>query len=909
MAAISFNPVQIVRQWRRRLGIVLIVACLSGSLLAVQSAATRKVISNNFASLERGQGERSIEQARKALEADLNQLAISVHDYAVWDYAYDFAATRDPGFVRSNLTVETLENSRVDIVWMIDSHDKDILALQLPTGSGEQELTPADGTIIQAMRPKVESLAAHPGSSGLERLFQTSHGPLAVAANPILPSSGQGASRGILVFARFLNQAAVDRAQSTSQLPLQLYIGSSATTTLPEPAIALWSSDRSAPNTVLVPTSESVLSGFALLRDVDGQPVAILGTRMQRQLSAFGRETGRSLVAIFSGVIAVFAAIVSGLLLYLDKIGKARAASERRYRAVITQAQETMLLVDTLSRQILEANPAATQTLGFSTVELMGMDVDELFYACDGDVLKPVHAAIHAASRLDRILLVRCKNKDFIDVEVTASPLTVDEREVTSFVLRNVSARKRAERQLVHNQDQLVHLAHHDALTGLLNRLGLERRLPDVLKLAAERRHWAALFYIDLDHFKKINDLRGHACGDRLLQIAAERLRNCLSSEDLVVRMGGDEFVVIASGLRERASAESIATRICTELAVPFEVDAQYFKVTASLGVSIYPQDGADYDVLLKNADIALYESKEAGRATYTLFTSEMTQRVTERLAFEVELRDAIELGQLYVDYQPLVDPRTQQVASLEALVRWHHPIRGRVSPAQFIPIAERTGQICEIGDFVIREVCRQISEWQRAGARLVPVAVNVSSKQLEQRDIVDVVKDALSTTQVSPAQLRIEITESVFMDSSGVRVQHLNEIRELGIQVSMDDFGTGFSNLAYLKHLPVDCLKIDRAFVKDIHAAGADEAIVKAIIGMAHSLGMSTVAEGVETQEQARRLCDLGATYIQGFYYSPPVAADICGRMLRGSDTNSYPRLPASAEIATASESHHKAA
>jgi diguanylate cyclase (GGDEF)-like protein/PAS domain S-box-containing protein len=908
MTAIPFTLVQIVRQWRRRLGIVLIVASLSGSLLAVQSAATWKIISNNFASLEQRYGERSIEQARKALEADLNQLAISAHDYAVWDYAYDFAATRDPRFIRSNLTVETLENSHVDIVWMIDTSGEDILSFQLPTGSGEQELTPADGIIIQAMRPKVESLAAHPETSGLERLFQTSHGLLAVAASPILPSSGEGTSRGILVFARFLNQGAVDRAQSTSQLPLQLYLDSSARAVLPAPAIALWSSSRSVPDTVLVPTSESVLSGFALLRDVDGQPVAILGTRIQRQLAAFGRQTGRSLVAIFSGVIAVFAAIVSGLLLYLDKIGKARAASERRYRAVITQAQETMLLVDTLSRQILEANPAATQTLGFSTDELMGMDIDELFFACDGDVLKPVHAAIHATSRLDRILLVRCKNKDFIDVEVTASPLTVDDREVTSFVLRNVSARKRAERQLVHNQDQLVHLAHHDALTGLLNRLGLERRLPEVLKLATERRHRAALFYIDLDHFKKVNDLRGHACGDRLLQAAAERLRNCLSSEDLVVRMGGDEFVVIASGLREPASAASIATRICTELRVPFEVDAQHFKVTASLGVSIYPQDGADYDVLLKNADIALYESKEAGRDTYTLFTSEMTQRVTERLAFEVELRDAIQLGQLYVDYQPLVEPRTQQVASLEALVRWHHPIRGRVSPAQFIPIAERTGQICEIGDFVIREVCRQIGEWRRAGARPVPVAINVSSKQLEQRAIVDVVKDALSATQVSPAQLRIEITESVFMDSSGVRVQHLNELRELGIQVSMDDFGTGFSNLAYLKHLPVDCLKIDRAFVRDIHAGGADEAIVKAIIGMADSLGMSTVAEGVETQEQARRLCDLGTTYIQGFYYSPPVAADICGRMLRSSDSNSYPRLPDSAASAAASESHKAA-
>lgn len=884
--------IQVIKRWPRRLGVVLIVASLSGALLAVQSAATWKIISNSFASLEQGQGERGMEQALKAVEADLNQLAISAHDYAFWDNAYDFAATRDPAFIRSNITVETLGNLRVDIVWMIDAKGQEILSFQRPTGSEVQELAPADSVVIQAMRPRVASLAAHPETSGLGRLLQTSHGLLAVAASPISPTSGRGPTRGILVFARFLNQATVGRAQSTSQLPLRLYIGSSAGAKLPGPAMALWSNRRGQPDRVLVPTSDSVLSGFALLRDVDGQPVAILGTDIQRHLSAFGRQTGRSLVAIFSGVIAVFAAIVSGLLLYLDKIGRARAASERRYRAVITQAQDTMLLVDTLNRRILEANPAATLTLGFLAHELMEMDIDELFYACDGDVLKPVHAAIHAASRMDRILLVRCKNKDFIDVEVTASPLMVDDREVTSFVLRNVSARKRAERQLVHNQDQLAYLAHHDTLTGLLNRLGLERRLPDVLKLATERGHSAALFFIDLDHFKKINDLRGHACGDKLLRVAAERLRKSLSADDLVVRMGGDEFVVIASGLREPAHAASIAARINTELAVPFEVDAQHFKVTSSIGVSVYPKDGADYDVLLKNADIALYESKEAGRDTYTLFTQEMTNRVTERLAFEVELREAILLGQLYIDYQPLIDPKTQQVASLEALIRWNHPVRGRVSPAQFIPIAERTGQICEIGDFVIREVCRQIGEWERAGARPVPVAINVSTKQLEQRAIVEVVKSAVRVAQISPALLRVEITESVFMDSSDLRIQHLNELRELGIQVSVDDFGTGFSNLAYLKHLPVDCLKIDRAFVRDIHAGSADEAIVKAIIGMARSLGMSTVAEGVETQEQARRLCDLGATYMQGFYYSPPVAADICGRMLGGSELSSHTRM-----------------
>ena len=860
---------------------MLIVAALSAALLLVQGFAAWRVISGSFAQLQERQGERSIDQALQGIEADLNQLAISAHDYATWDDAVEFVRTRDRHFLDSDLTAESLGNLKVDFVWMVDVEGNDVLSFQWIAGRQSEPPAAADAEIVELLRPRLAVMADHPGSPSLARLLRTRRGLLAVAANRIVTSAGRGPSRGTLVFGRFVGEAVVERAQTTSQLPLRLYPSAAAGAGLPAEARALWSNAPGGRDRVLVATSDAILSGFALLRDVNDTPIAIVAVNIPRNLVSFGRQTGRSLVAIFSGVIAVFATVVGGLLLYLEKLGESRGASERRYRAVITQAKETMLLVDTLSRKILEANPAATATLGFSSQELLEMDVDELFYACDGDVLKPVHAETHSAGTPDRILIVRCQNKDFIDVEVTASPLMIDEREVTSFVLRDVSGRKRAERQLVHNQDRLAHLAHHDMLTGLLNRLGLERRLPEVIRKAGEQGLGVGFLYVDLDHFKKINDLRGHPCGDRLLRMAADRLRNCLSADDLIVRMGGDEFVVVAAGLREAAHAGVIAGRIRDQLAQPFDVDDQHFKVTASIGVSVFPDDGADYEVLLKNADIALYESKEAGRDAYTVFTPDMVRRVSEQIAFEVELREAIQSGQFYLDYQPLVDSKTQRIASFEALLRWHHPIRGRVPPLQFIGIAERTGQICEIGTFVIREACRQIGEWRREGGQLIPVAVNVSTKQLEQRNLVEVVKGALSSAQISPSLLCIEITESVFLDASDRRVQQLNELRRLGVQVSVDDFGTGYSNLAYLKHLPIDCLKIDRAFVRDINSGGADEAIVKAIIRMAQSIGLSTVAEGVETPEQARRLSELGVTCMQGFFFSPPLAADLCGRML----------------------------
>jgi len=879
-----------LKRLRRRASILVVVAGLSAALVAIQSVAIKKVLTDSFATLEHRQGELSMEQALKAIEADLNQLAISTHDYAIWDNAFEFVATRDRQFIDSNLTAETLGNLRVDFVWMIDQSGSEILSMQRARGRDFQRPVTADAAIIEAIRARLPEIV---GTQFLYlsqgRLFQTSRGLLAAAAYPILPSSGLGTPRGTLVFGRFVDDAVVERARATSQLPIKLYLSPESVASLPEAARALWTLPPRARTGggggVLIPTNDNLLSGFQLLRDVNGAPVAIVETGIARNLPSFGRQTGRSLVMIFIGVISIFAVIVGGLFLYLEKIGASRNASERRYRAVITQAQETMLLVDTHSRKILEANPAASTTLGFSTAELIDMDIDELFFACDGDVLKSVQAHLHTAASPDRILIVRCKNMDFIDVEVTASPLIVDEREVTSFVLRDVSARKRAERQLAHNQDRLAYLAHHDNLTGLLNRLGLERRLPDFIRKCASDKRCAAFLYIDLDHFKKINDLRGHTCGDKLLRVAAERLRQSLSADDLVVRMGGDEFVIVAGGMREPSGAAIIAARLREELAVPFDIDGQHFKVTASIGVSVYPDNGADYELLLKNADIALYESKEAGRDTFTQFTNEMTARVTERLALEVELRDAIQNGQFYLEFQPLVDPKTRRTASLEALIRWHHPLRGRVSPLQFIGAAERTGQIWEIGYFVIRETCRQIGEWRAAGLLPVPVAVNVSSKQLEQRTFVEVVKDALTSSQVSPSLLRIEITESVFMDGSDRRVQNLTELREMGVQVSIDDFGTGYSSLSYLKNLPVDCLKIDKAFVRDIDSSAADEAIVKAIIRMAQSLGLSTVAEGVETQQQVKRLMELGATYVQGFFYSPPLAADSCVHVLQSSE------------------------
>ena len=334
---------------RRRLGIILIVASLSAALLVVQSLVARKVISESFATLEQRQGERSINQVLKALEADLNQLAISTHDYATWDDAFDFVKTRDSHFIVSNMDAETLGNMRVDVVWMIDDAGGEILSYERFPES--KSPVTADAGTIDAIRARLAGLLELPATGVRSRFFQTERGLLAVAAYPILPSRGAGTQRGTLVFGRFVDQGAVERAQTTSQLPLRLYITVSSRNRLPAQAKALWTASRTSADRVLVPTDDTTLSGFVLLRDVNGAPAAILATSITRSLIVFGERTGHSLIILFAMVIAVFAAIVCILLLYVEKVGRARATSERRYRAVITQAYETILLVDTAEPQ------------------------------------------------------------------------------------------------------------------------------------------------------------------------------------------------------------------------------------------------------------------------------------------------------------------------------------------------------------------------------------------------------------------------------------------------------------------------------------------------------------------------------------------------------------------------------
>ncbi|MDM8193388.1 EAL domain-containing protein [Pseudomonas koreensis] len=425
------------------------------------------------------------------------------------------------------------------------------------------------------------------------------------------------------------------------------------------------------------------------------------------------------------------------------------------------------------------------------------------------------------------------------------------------------------------SESELKHLAHHDPLTDLPNRLLFSDRAEQALASAQTHKRGCALLMLDLDHFKLINDSLGHNVGDRLLKAVATRLQALFGPGITLARLGGDEFAVLAESCPQPAQAAALAQRILDALKEPLLMDGNQLFINASIGISLFPSDALSAEQLLRNADSALFKAKSSGRNGYALYTEELTAHAQQRVEIAFELRRALEQDELRVYYQPVHDLHSSRLIGVEALVRWQHPQRGLVSPAEFIPIAERTGLIADIDAWVMQQACRQMCQWQQSGVVLAFVAVNVSSRLFARRELYQQVAQVLQDTGLDPAYLELEVTESAVMDDPEVALEQMHRLRELGVRLAIDDFGTGYSSLLRLKRLPVQKLKIDQGFVAGLPWDEDDVAIVRVIIALARSMGMQVHAEGIEQVEQATFLlaqeCDLG----QGYWFGRPVSAD----------------------------------
>ena len=465
-------------------------------------------------------------------------------------------------------------------------------------------------------------------------------------------------------------------------------------------------------------------------------------------------------------------------------------------------------------------------------------------------------------------------------LETHATPIDTGANERYALgITRDITERKRAE-------DRLSYLAHHDVLTDLPNRTLFNDRLSQAMIEAHRHGRRVGVLLLDLDRFKNINDTLGHETGDRLLQAVARRLRQAVRQGDTVARLSGDEFAIVLADMGHADDGARVAQKIVQTFVDPFHIGEREFHVTTSVGVTIYPTDGESIEGLLRNADAAMYRAKDAGRNNYQFYTEEMTRQAFERLALESALRRALERDELRLVYQPIFDARSGAVVSVEALVRWAHPERGLLGPAQFIGVAEETGLIVPLGEWVLRTACHQLGRWQALGSRDIRIAVNVSVGQFQSPGLGDALAQAVKTAVISPTAIEIEITESMLAQGPEIAAL-LQQMSAMGVQFSIDDFGVGYSSLSYLKRFPIDRLKIDQSFVRDIPGDAEDTAIATAIIAMAHNLGMKVVAEGVETLDQLQFLQNQGCDYLQGFYLSRPIDVDAVTALLQRGNRN----------------------
>jgi len=425
-------------------------------------------------------------------------------------------------------------------------------------------------------------------------------------------------------------------------------------------------------------------------------------------------------------------------------------------------------------------------------------------------------------------------------------------------------------------EQRLQALLHYDTLTHLPNRELLLDRLTQSIAAATRQQTMVALLLLDLDRFKLVNDTLGHAFGDKLLCNVAEQVQTCIRESDTLARLGGDEFVVILTGVKGAQDAAKVASKITRQLSRPIVIEGHEAFVTASIGISLFPNDGLDKNTLITNADVAMYRAKEEGRNHFQFYTFGMNATTVERLSLENDLRRALERDELVLHYQPQMNCSTGEMVGFEALVRWQHAELGLVPPARFIPIAEENGLIVPIGEWVLREACRQNKAWIDAGGKPMVVSVNLSSRQFHQESMLKTVTDTLELTKLEAKYLSLEITESSLMHDPDDAVVTLCLLHNMGVAISIDDFGTGYSSLGHLKRFPLDYLKIDRAFVKDITENPEDAAIVQAILAMAHSLRLKVVAEGVETERQLQFLHKIGCDEVQGYFLAKPLPADV---------------------------------
>ena len=751
----------------------------------------------------------NVERTKKEIFKEIEVLDTIVMDWAVWDNSYQFMIDKNPEYIKANLSEDTLNNLKINIMLFIDNKGN------LVHGEGydlqKKESVPIDEALLKYI--KDHSLLQNNDVKYRKSGIVTLNGKdlILLSICPILTSAGEGPINGYIVLgANFTEKKIADIGEElSSEIKL---------TFLKDFEYDQKIFDLKDDKIQIDAVSDQKIIGRAFLDDIDGKHLLLLSIEKNRDINNIGEVGIKATLWLLLGLFFLFAIIITVIL----------------DRGILLRFQE-------LSNDIRKIGEGKDLS-----VRLKRQNIDDELT----DVSNEINGMLGV---LERSQLFLSKSESALKKAIEKLQDEVLEHEKT--------------------QEQIKYIAYHDTLTGLPNRNLLNELLVHSITLAERNNKCMAVLFLDIDGFKMINDSKGHGMGDQILQEVAERLLKTLRKSDVIARHGGDEFIVIIEELDNCSGVELIANKIVNCFQEPFHLENQDYFLTTSVGVAVYPADGQTPDMLIKNADIAMYKAKENGKNQYLFCTPVMKDVANETMELSTNLYRAIEKNELELYYQPQLSCHNNQIMGVEALIRWRHPVMGLISPAKFIPIAEKTGLILPIGEWVLRTACQQNKKWQEQGLPKIRMGVNLSLRQFHNNDLLNLVEAVLKETKLAPQYLELEITETIAMKEKSYIINTLNAFRQIGVSIAIDDFGTEYSSLSYLKHLPVDRLKVAMQFIRGIGIDHKDEALAKGIIVLAKSIGMNVIAEGVETKEQLEFLKNHNCDEIQGYYFFKPLA------------------------------------
>lgn len=890
---------------------MLIIMGITFTVLTIMVySVSRLILMGDYSDLESKETRKNVQLAYSAIDDEIDEIAANVSDWAGWNDTYEFIIDGNNEYIEDNIPDTTYIDLELNLILYINSSGEIVYSRSYDFKNNEEVPLPADLENIIAGNTNLWQYNDVEG--GISGMFMFNEGPMLLASKPILTSNKQGPPRGALIMGRYLDAAEIMNLSDSTHLTINLV--SLNAPELPQDVIAKLVSSNYINPVYVQPLNDDTITGYGILRDVFDNPSLVFEVDQDRSIYQQGSKTMSAflllliLFVILSGLLVMliikrtvltrldnmsrnFSLIgdysdhsmrlqMSGndeftklansaniMLESLEKNNQHLSDNKERYNT-LTENMYDLISEISVKGVYLYISPNFMDIMGYKPSDMVDKNIGDFVCAEDKKMVMDAISSLDKVKLKQLIFRMKCKNGDLKWFESSGRNYSTAKGEIRLILVsRDITERQEYE-------EKIKHQAFHDSLTNLPNRSLFTDRLRLSLAHAKRNNQMIAILFIDLDRFKPINDTLGHEIGDQLLCETAWRIRACVREEDTVARLGGDEFTVMIHEIENAESAAKIAERILENIRLPFMIKGHELYLSISAGIALYPDDGIEVETLLKNADTAMYLAKENNKNNYQFYTPELNEKIHNRLLIEIEMRRAIERAEFVLHYQPKINVNTNEMIGVEALVRWQHPERGLVPPMEFIPIAEETGMIVSLGEWVLHTACRQNKEWQNSGYEPMSISVNLSARQFQLQNLVEMTRRILNETGLEAHWLELEITESIAMMNSQYTMDTLNRLKKMGVKLSIDDFGTGYSSLGLLKRFPVDKLKIDKSFVMGIGEVRDSEIITSTIIALCKGLKLDVVAEGVETEEQCKFLQKHQCSEMQGFLFSKPLSS-----------------------------------